>query len=71
MADHTLTKAPAERTKVKRLLPAPQPTRGTLFWRTFLPWQLWRFIAINLQMIRMMRLEHKKSMHRKGEPRGG
>lgn len=27
-----------------------RPTRWTLFLRTFLPWQLWKFIRINLKM---------------------
>ena len=31
-----------------------RPTRMTLFLRTFLPWQLWRFARINLKMIRMI-----------------
>ena len=32
-----------------------RPTRMTLFLRTFLPWQLWRFARINLKMIRIIR----------------
>lgn len=32
-----------------------RPTRWTLFTRTFVPWQLWRFARINLKMIRMIR----------------
>ncbi len=32
-----------------------RPTRLTLFLRTFLPWQLWRFARINLKMIRIIR----------------
>lgn len=32
-----------------------RPTRWTLFLRTFLPWQAWRFVAINLKMLRMLR----------------
>lgn len=31
-----------------------QPTRLTVFLRTFLPWQLWRFARINLKMIRII-----------------
>jgi len=31
-----------------------RPTRLTLFLRTFLPWQLWRFARINLKMIRII-----------------
>jgi hypothetical protein len=34
------------------------PTRRTLFMRTFLPWQLVRFIAINLKMLAIIRRSH-------------
>lgn len=37
---------------------APKPLRGTLFWRRFLPFQLWRFLSINLKMIRMILKSH-------------
>ncbi len=36
-----------------------RPTRWTLFARTFVPWQLWRFARINLKMIRMIRSAHR------------
>jgi hypothetical protein len=32
-----------------------RPTRWTIFLRTFVPWQLWRFARINLKMIRIIR----------------
>jgi len=35
---------------------APTPSRTTRFFRTFIPWQLWRFAWINLKMIRMISL---------------
>jgi hypothetical protein len=35
------------------------PTKRTLFLRTFLPWQLWRFAAINLKMIGIIRRSHR------------
>ncbi len=35
-----------------------KPTHRTLFLRTFLPWQLWRFVAINLKMIGIIRRSH-------------
>jgi hypothetical protein len=35
------------------------PTRRTLFLRTFLPWQLWRFAAINLKMVGIIRRSHR------------
>ncbi len=41
-----------------------KPTRATLFLRTFLPYQLWRFAAINLKMIEIIRRSHNThSMH--------
>ena len=36
-----------------------RPTRRTLFLRTFLPWQLFRFAAINLKMIGIIRRSHR------------
>ncbi len=35
-----------------------RPTRWTVFLRTFLPWQAWRFIRINLKMIQMIHRRH-------------
>ena len=35
------------------------PTRPTLFMRTFLPYQLWRFAVINLKMIDIIRRSHR------------
>ena len=32
-----------------------RPTRWTLFLRTFVPWQLWRFVRINAKMIGIIR----------------
>ncbi len=37
---------------------APRPSPATLFFRTFLPWQLVRFVWINLKMIRMIGKAH-------------
>jgi hypothetical protein len=34
------------------------PTRWTLFQRTFVPWQLWRFVVINIKMIEIIRRSH-------------
>lgn len=39
---------------------ATKPTRWTLFWRTFLPWQIWRFLWINAKMVRILRRGHKE-----------
>lgn len=41
---------------------ATQPTRFTLFMRTFLPWQIWRFISINLRM--MLLIGREKHIHK-------
>jgi hypothetical protein len=40
---------------------ATQPTCFTLFLRTFLPWQLWRFFCINLNM--MLLIGREKRIH--------
>ena len=37
-----------------------RPTRWTLFTRTFIPWQLWRFARINLKMIRIIRSTRRR-----------
>jgi hypothetical protein len=39
-------------------LPAMVPTDRTTWMRRFLPWQLLRFVLINLRMLRMIRLSH-------------
>lgn len=36
----------------------PRATRSTRFWRTCLPYQLFRFLAINLEMIRIISKGH-------------
>jgi hypothetical protein len=41
---------------------ATQPTRFTIFLRTFLPWQLWRFLCINLRMMQLAARE--KHLHK-------
>ena len=43
----------------ERLRYVTTPTRWTLFLRTFLPWQLWRFAVINLKMVDIIRRSHK------------
>ena len=32
-----------------------RPTRWTVFLRTFVPWQIWRFVRINLKMVGIIR----------------
>lgn len=38
-----------------------KPTATTRFFRTFLPWQLIRFLVINLKMLRIIALSHRSS----------
>jgi hypothetical protein len=45
---------------------ASKPTRFTVFQRTFLPIQLWRFVAINLKMIDIIRRSHRAMRDRSG-----
>ena len=42
---------------------ATKPTSSTLFLRTFLPWQIYRFLYINLKMVGMIRLSHRGQRH--------
>ena len=37
---------------------ATRPTRFTVFLRTFLPWQIWRFVWINVRMFRAIARSH-------------
>ncbi|MDP1571026.1 MAG: hypothetical protein Q8L86_13595 [Vicinamibacterales bacterium] len=37
---------------------ATVPTRRTRWLRTFIPWQLVRFVVINLKMLRLLRRGH-------------
>ena len=37
---------------------ATTPTRWTMFLRTFVPWQMIRFVAINLKMVRLIARSH-------------
>jgi len=55
-----MTEAPSpfERGRQAQAFFATQPTAMTRFLRTFVPWQIWRFIIINLKMIRINRKSH-------------
>ncbi len=33
---------------------APMPTKLTIFWRSFVPWQFIRFIALNIKIIKIV-----------------
>lgn len=41
---------------------ATRPTRWTLFLRTFIPWQVVRFVAINLKMVRLIGRSHRSHL---------
>lgn len=41
-----------------------RPTRRTLFWRTFWPWQLLRFVIINLRISAMILKSHDTRLSR-------
>ncbi|MGC8548541.1 MAG: hypothetical protein ACP5M4_02470 [Acidobacteriaceae bacterium] len=41
---------------MKESMYATLPTRLTVFLRTFLPWQILRFLLINFRMIRMIQI---------------
>ncbi len=43
---------------------AMRPTRWALFWRTFFPYQILRFILINLRMLVMIWKSHHGSRGR-------
>lgn len=51
----------SDRTMLPRAAAAPiaaVPTRWTVFLRTFVPWQMVRFVVINLKMLRLIRRSH-------------
>lgn len=52
------TTAIVPRGKNERWTSVTQPTAFTRFWRTFLPWQIYRFVAINLKMVRIIAKGH-------------
>jgi hypothetical protein len=41
---------------------APRPTKGTLFLRSFLPWQMLRFLIINVRMMAMIAKSHGRKL---------
>lgn len=49
---------PEPRTPAPTALAFVRPTRRTLFWRTFWPWQLVRFVLINLRISAMILKSH-------------
>ncbi len=50
-----------DRTSLPYAAAAPMaavPTRWTIFLRTFIPWQMVRFVVINLKMFRLIWRSH-------------
>lgn len=47
-------------TRRGQALLATRPTAFTRWKRTFIPWQLVRFALINLKMMRLIRLSHRR-----------
>lgn len=35
-----------------------RPNKGTIFLRSFIPWQIYRFLVINIKMLKMMLKSH-------------
>jgi hypothetical protein len=58
VADQSQALTPPQRAQKKASFYATKPTRFTLFLRTFLPWQILRFIWINLKMVIIIRRSH-------------
>jgi hypothetical protein len=50
---------PAPKARMKAAYYATRPTGWTRYLRTSLPWQLVRFVVINLKMIRIIGISHR------------
>ena len=48
-----------QRAHMRAAYSATRPTPTTVFLRTFLPWQLLRFLWINLRMVIIIRRSHR------------
>ncbi len=59
MSAHTQEYTPQQSEHMKASFYATKPTGITLFLRTFLPWQIWRFLRINWKMLVIIRRSHK------------
>ena len=59
MPAQTIEESAVAKAHTKPSFYATKPTRWTLFLRTFLPWQMWRFVVINMKMIGIIRRSHR------------
>jgi hypothetical protein len=59
MSAKILEYAPPKETQTGPSFYATVPTGATVFWRTFLPWQIVRFAWINLKMLIIIHTSHK------------
>lgn len=48
-----------QKAQMRNAFYATRPTRTTVFFRTFLPWQFVRFLWINLKMVIIIRRSHR------------
>jgi hypothetical protein len=49
---------PFERSQQAQAFFATKPTAMTRFLRTSIPWQVYRFLVINLKMVRIILMSH-------------
>ncbi len=59
MSEPTQEYMPPQKAYQKPAFYATKPTGFTLFLRTFLPWQIWRFIRINWKMFTIIHRSHE------------
>jgi hypothetical protein len=55
-----VTDCSQQKAQMKAAFYATKPTGTTLFMRTFLPWQIWRFVWINFKMLIIIRKSHRR-----------
>jgi hypothetical protein len=59
MAQQILEYPREHQQRMKPAFYATKPTGATIFWRTFLPWQMIRFAWINLKMLIIIHRSHQ------------
>jgi Zn-dependent M28 family amino/carboxypeptidase len=63
MSEENKSYSAAERAHLRSEFFATKPTGFTRFMRTCVPFQMWRFLMINLKMIGIIRKSHKGQSH--------